>query len=103
MSIPDLIMNANENLILKSLAFQDAQKFVLSASCYALECVKRIYNKKDVSKQDIDLVKSYKELNNNLKKHNIKSEDYYHSLLFIDLISSTEIHFVELIKIILVN
>ena len=103
MSIPELVLNADENLIFKLYAFYNAFIFVLVASNSVLDITSIVLKRTDVSEIENKLAESYKKLTQNLEKQDIKPEDYYQSLLFIDLISSTETYFVELIKIILVN
>lgn len=85
---------ARAKLMFKLMAFSEAYIFVLEAQSVAIK------NFQDGIDEDFakSIQGSYVRLEHYLKQHEIDVSSYYRSILFVDLISSVELFFVELIK-----
>lgn len=97
----DSINEARAKLIFKCEAFNNAYIYVLESSSLALESLGVLLSDDLPDGRNKKIAIAYSRLQKSLNSHGICNEDYYLALLFIDLISSTEIFFIDLIKIIL--
>ncbi|MCK4359314.1 MAG: hypothetical protein KAW92_11345 [Candidatus Cloacimonetes bacterium] len=98
MSLSESAKKAHQKLMLKVLAYSEAYIFVLEAEKMSLRNLAAIASKGSNENVDDTIHGSYLRLNNILKKYKIRPSQYYRSILFVDLIASVELFFVELIK-----
>ncbi|WP_157576129.1 hypothetical protein [Hydrogenophaga pseudoflava] len=101
-SLAEQVKQAYEKLFIKILVYSEAYIFVLEGSVEsANKLIEIAKTNATTSSQELDkntIQASYLRLNKLLSQHNTNANEYFRSVLFIDLISSTEAFFAEIIK-----
>jgi hypothetical protein len=101
-NLADRTQKAFKKLFFKVLIYSEAYIFVLEGSTESNSRLKALSEtQEDPKKIAIDpntIHASYVRLNGLLHEHEMSASEYFRSVLFVDLISSTEVYFSELIK-----
>lgn len=95
------IRNATGKLLYKCQTVLSSAAFVFAASTLALRNIKALSNDNNLDEYNRSIAETHLSLEKSLNIYQISNVEYYLSLIFIDLISSTEIFFIDLVKIVL--
>src|SRR4030043_1401636 len=96
------VQEAHQKLLLKVLTFSEAYIFVLEGSAQSARKLKSLAKESSEKKRfTIDpktIQASFVRLSHLLRNHGMETSEYFRSILFVDLISSTEVFFADLIR-----